>query len=209
MLNKEKVERFKNEKIAIHCETKEEAKSFVKWCLDNGIKWLNRELSTTYFDEYKDKTCYSFLGEFKCLEYSQERFYKEHGYEIIKYKDFMVKKKMTKLEYAASKGEIDECHTLCHIAHICKYGESCGIKRCKKCEFDENVELCIKTLLEEHRKTIKLKQYEYDLLDVYNDKHEIFRNFEKLNLMKKKGYFKDIVDTMTIQEILYNCEVTK
>lgn len=27
--------------------------------------------------------------------------------------------------------------------------------------------------------------------------------------MKKKGYFKDIVDTMTLQEILDNCEVVK
>lgn len=96
------------------------------------------------------------------------------------------KKKKTKLEYVDSKGIIDE--------------------------FNKNLELCVQTLLEEHKEIIKLTQFEFDLLkaklESYGDYP--FSSCKDLWNMKDNGYFKDVTDTtMTIQEILDNCEVTK
>ena len=226
MTNEEKVERFKNEKIAIYCETKEEAKEFVKWCYANGFRWDDQPEyvsrlgwygspeDKTFFDEYENETCYifNFNGD-KKLGYSSKQFYEEEGCEIIKYKDFMKEeKKMTRLEYVVSKGLNDESNTLCYIAHICKYGTECENNECLKCEFYKDINLCVKTLLEEHKEPIKLKQWEYDLLKavIENYGRYHFSYHKDLCQMKNKGYFKGIYDTsMTLQKILDNCEVVE
>lgn len=33
------VERFKTERIAINCETEQEANKFIDWCYDNGLEF--------------------------------------------------------------------------------------------------------------------------------------------------------------------------
>lgn len=61
-------------------------------------------------------------------------------------------------------------------------------------------------LLEEQKEKIKLKQWEYDLMCGLG--HSKFCNWYYLCYMKEKGYFKGVTDTsMTIEEILNNCEV--
>lgn len=64
-------------------------------------------------------------------------------------------------------------------------------------------------LLEEHREPIKLKQWEYDLIETNDMPHSrMFKDFKTYKHMVKKGHFKGITDTsMTLQEILDNCEV--
>lgn len=222
MTNEERIGRFKNEKIAIHCETEEEAKSFIEWCCANVFEWNYTKSRETNYDTYKNEICYGFgfdSGEY--LGYSPKCFWKAKGYEVIKYKDFMKEeKKMTKLEYIASEGIVKNSTRLCNIAHACKYGYRCNDKKygyrckdkkCSECEFNKNVNLCVQTLLEEHKEPIKLKQWEYDLLkagiETYGRHH--FSWHKDLCNMKNKGYFKDVDTSMTIQEILDNCEVTK
>lgn len=69
MIPKEFWERFKNEKIAVNCQTEDEAKDFVKQCYDNGIEWFNPscisnndyDLNTTCHGRYKHQTCYKIL----------------------------------------------------------------------------------------------------------------------------------------------------
>lgn len=113
MTNEERIEKFKNEKIAIHCETEEEAKSFVRWCYLNGMIWTRGKPTKTFYDINKNDTCYvfSFTGN-NCLGYSCKQFYKEEGYEVIKYKDFMKgETNMIKVKDIAEKYgeyEIDE-----------------------------------------------------------------------------------------------------
>ncbi len=121
---------------------------------------------------------------------------------------------MTNLEYYVSKGLIKEGCALCYTAHICKYGGKCHDKECYECEFSNNIDLCVQTLLQEHREPIKLKQWEYDFLD-----YLIFlgcgaRRFECYDATKyffyTKGHFKGVYDTsMTLREILDNCEVVE
>lgn len=126
-------------------------------------------------------------------------------------------KKMVNLEVAVSKGLIRNGNTLCYTAHICKYGVDCRKKECdcSECEFNNDVNLCVKTLLEEHKEPIKIKlaQWEYDFLNTLRKYHATTFMSDKFNEhlcddMKQKGHFKGVTDTsMTLREILNNCEI--
>lgn len=116
---------------------------------------------------------------------------------------------MTNLE---AKGyRISNKAAFCLNAHICKYGKNCAGKKCFDCEFDNNVNECIKAMLSEYIEPIKLKQWEKDLIFLYNEGYSIdyrFSSFLTLIRLKEKGYFKGITDTsMKIEDILKNCEV--
>ena len=63
-------------------------------------------------------------------------------------------------------------------------------------------------LLEEYREPIKLKQWEYDLLDIYSRPNSKFKQHELFLQLSAKGHFEGVIDTsMEIKEILDNCEV--
>lgn len=50
----------RNNKIAVHCKTEEEAKDFCKQMHEHGLKWCSGAsyIKTTNYDVYKDKICY-------------------------------------------------------------------------------------------------------------------------------------------------------
>ncbi len=87
-------ERFKTEKIAVHCKTKEEAKDFCREMHDYGMKWSNGDtyLEYTNYNEFKEKTCYSGIGCFCDYEH-----YKIEKYEILEWSDYM-RKEFTKAD---------------------------------------------------------------------------------------------------------------
>ena len=68
---------------------------------------------------------------------------------------------------------------------------------------------CIEWLCKEYKEPIKLKQWEYDLIETNDQPHNrYFNSFMTYRNMKDKGYFKGVYDTnMTLAEILENCEV--
>lgn len=79
---------------------------------------------------------------------------------------------------------------------------------CNRCDSRKVVEW----LLEEHKKSIKLKQWEYDFLDYLSFLGCGEKHFEHYNDTKyffyTKGHFKGVKDTsMTLQEILDNSEI--
>ena len=50
---------FKQGKFAVHCDTEEKAREFLKECDEHGIKWSGfDELTETNWSRYKDKTLY-------------------------------------------------------------------------------------------------------------------------------------------------------
>ena len=52
-------EDFKNGKIAVHCDTEEKAKDFVKECYKYGIKWLcEANDDATFWKKYENDTFY-------------------------------------------------------------------------------------------------------------------------------------------------------
>lgn len=127
---------------------------------------------------------------------------------------------MTNLEYLKknfNKFKLYDEDLFCELAFICKTGERCeGFKyeRCSEgcggCQF-RNIRNAIDYLLQEHKEPIKLKQWEKDLISLFdkdNSKDYSFSLFFSLNGLKEKGYFKGITDTsMKIEDILKNCEV--
>lgn len=115
---------------------------------------------------------------------------------------------MTNLE--ANKDKLSNEKMFCISAHICKYGKPCNRKNCRGCEFDLNIDNCIKAMLAEYKEPIKLKQWEKDFLELADYKGYCFCTFGDYGAMKKRGYFKGVIDTdMTIEEILENCEVVE
>ena len=81
-------ERFKTEKIAVHCKTEEEAKDFCKKMHEQGMKWCGGDayLEHTNYSNYKEKTCYTANG---C--YCDHDFYAKKGYTILEWSDYMQK----------------------------------------------------------------------------------------------------------------------
>lgn len=78
----------KNNIIAVHCKTEEEAKDFCKQMHEHGMRWMDRDsyLDCIAFSKYKDMTCYSNAGG-----YSAYRFYNENGFTILEWSDYMQK----------------------------------------------------------------------------------------------------------------------
>lgn len=81
---------FKNKdnKIAVHCKTEEEAKDFCKRMHEHGMKWCTGKsyMEKTNYEEYKGETCYIRFGMF-----SSYRYYNSEGYEILEWSDYMDK----------------------------------------------------------------------------------------------------------------------
>lgn len=123
---------------------------------------------------------------------------------------------MTNLEWVKNnfnRLELSNDDSFCEIAFISKTGKSCVECKgtcCSECQF-RNIIRAIGFLLQERKEPIKLKKWEYDLIDIYCNVHN-WKNAKLKNTtffeMKDKGYFKGVIDTsMTLEEILNNCEV--
>lgn len=84
----------KNNKIVVHCKTEEEAKDFCKQMHEHGMKWCDGDsyLGDAHFNNHKEKTAYDADG---C--YCYVNFYKQRGYKILEWSDYM-KKEFTKAD---------------------------------------------------------------------------------------------------------------
>lgn len=79
-------DKFKTEKIAVHCDTEDKAKKFLKECDQHGIRWGDGKniLGDTYWNDYGSETCYSCIYGFG---YSPTSFYKNENCTIINYEE--------------------------------------------------------------------------------------------------------------------------
>lgn len=82
---------FKNKdnKIAVHCKTEEEAIDFCKQMHKHRMKWCNGEsyLENTNYNTRNEGTCYYGAGE-----YSSRVFAEKYNYKILEWSDYMQKK---------------------------------------------------------------------------------------------------------------------
>lgn len=79
---------FKNKenRIAVHCKTEEEAVDFCKQMHEHGMKWDGgySYLCYTNYRIYTERTCYTAEGK-----YCDENYYKKSGYTILEWSDYM------------------------------------------------------------------------------------------------------------------------
>ena len=86
----------KNNKIAVHCKTEEEAIDFCKKMDEHGMKWCSGKsyLKNNNWNYYREKTCYSNKGE-----YTEKNWYEERVYKILEWSNYMIKDPIDYLEY--------------------------------------------------------------------------------------------------------------
>lgn len=85
---------FKNKenRIAVHCKTEEEAVDFCKQMHEHRMKWRNGEsyLKNTNYNAHHGGTCYYGGGEYSSRVYAEK-----YNYKILEWSDYM-KKEFTK-----------------------------------------------------------------------------------------------------------------
>jgi len=83
-------EEFKNtdNKIAVRCETEEQAEDFLKQMHEHGMKWNrgNSYLEYTHWEFYKIETAYNNTGK-----YCFSEWYRKLNYTILEWEDYMEK----------------------------------------------------------------------------------------------------------------------
>lgn len=101
-----------------------------------------------------------------------------------------------------------------HLAVVKGIPKSCSKTDCNDCDFltiqKECCEIAKDWLKQPYQKpTYQLTQFEFDLLQINSIKDFRFKNINALNMMKEKGYFKDVDEDAMIEDILAKCEVIK
>ena len=134
-------------------------------------------------------------------------------------KEYYVLREITKLNEKGYSIEFCECY---NSVDIKVYGHNRNIEKTVYLSgygyYSENdyiyalQEIMVEIGLEEERdKKIRLKQWEKDLISLFDTRYSnnySFNSFLSLNGLKRKGHFKGVKDTsMSIQYILNNCEV--
>lgn len=113
---------------------------------------------------------------------------------------------MTNLEWLSKKGLIT-------VNTLYSQGEISGVNIVIALRDEDYLSFSNKKdidwLLEEHKEAIKLKQWEYDLINTNNMSHErAFDSFATYENMRKIGHFQGVTNTsMSLHDILNNCEI--
>lgn len=228
MTDKERVEKIKNGKFAVHCGTEEEAKEFIEWCYRNDIRWTSNDNDNdtirTYFYVNKENTCYKFNIASGGLLYSSKKLYKNNGSIVITFKEFM-NNPITNLEYILNnfnKETINETDCICETLRNCLgMPDCCGI-HCRDCKFDSQYEV-LKALNDIHKENnISLTKVQYEILKclpqnssipisgneliVHKDNLEMFMNKLGVKIIDSDNHEEK---SFKIKDILENCEVVE
>lgn len=87
------IEKFKNEKIAVHCNTQEEYDELMELLEEYGFRWKSGSKPTCLnaFKVYKSKTYINIdpCSIRQALGYAREKYYAIRNYELIECKDFI------------------------------------------------------------------------------------------------------------------------
>ena len=101
---------------------------------------------------------------------------------------------------------------MCVVFNEKIYKNTCNGKDCYDCPLNKVGDL-IDLLLQEHKEPIKLKQWEYDLIDTCYKcnsylETDTLNSYNFFKSLKEKGHLRGIDDLkIRIEEILNNCEV--
>ena len=93
------IARVKNEEIAIHTATEEQAITLLKTLDKRGFTWLGGEKLTNMarYEGFREKTCYVFSRDccgsklYKEIRYGSLKVHQECGYTIVEFQDINFK----------------------------------------------------------------------------------------------------------------------
>lgn len=87
------IERFKNENIAVHCNTQKEYDKLMRLLEKYSFRWRSGEKPTCFntFGVYKSKTYINCDNTIPSLGYADEKYYAIKNYELIECEDFIRK----------------------------------------------------------------------------------------------------------------------
>lgn len=82
---KENINSILNKKIAIQCESKDEAKVFIE-----SIKLLNdnNTIVISTWDENKENTCFDINNNDYIASFASNKYYSDFGYKMMSFKTF-------------------------------------------------------------------------------------------------------------------------
>ena len=228
MTDKERVEKFKNGKFAIHCGTEEEAKEFIEWCYRNDIKWQFQDETTTYFDSCKDGIFYIYYRAKESLCFCEKSYCIDNNYKVITFKEFM-NKPITNLEYILNNFDretINDADCIgvnlrnCLGMPECSKANVIGI-HCCDCKFNDQYEV-LKCLNEIYKEPItKLTKVQQEILKCLPPCSKVSLKNNKINIHKDNlEYFLSKIGVQIIEsdcdekqieikDILENCEVVE
>ena len=135
----------KDNKIAVHCKTEEEATAFCNLMHEHGLKWRDGDPYTkkTGWGHYKNGTCYESDGGF-----SDKEWFKEVGYNVIEFSDYDFTGESEKNILNANfyKDEIDKLDKAFKVTRTTREIRPCG--NCYDCIFSDTNKSCMKTVTE-------------------------------------------------------------
>ena len=76
--------------MSIHCDTLEKSRALIGYLMKKGFYWFDGSVfKETCWDNYKEDTCYCLSDSGNSIQYSGLDYFKENGYEIIEFEEFM------------------------------------------------------------------------------------------------------------------------
>lgn len=144
-------DKYKDQKVVMHCKTEEEAKDFCRVMDEAGLFWKTGRTykAVNNYDYFKKRTCYNF----KDGEYSAIAFYKAEGYEILDWSDFM-NRQFTKSDLRNG----DVCVTRAGFSMISVIDIRCFAGDLNSYSFDDFSD------------DLKYQDYQLDIVKVYRPK---------------------------------------
>ena len=74
--------------IAIHCDTYDKSDMLLGFLINSGYNW-SMSVGHACWYSYKENTCYCLSDSGNSIQYSGLDYFKENGYEIIEFEEFM------------------------------------------------------------------------------------------------------------------------
>lgn len=199
--------RFKNEKIAVNCQTEDEARDFVKQCYKNGIEWFysacdsKYDVNTTNYKNYENGICYRIFfdpaNKISFVDVNMN-YCRNHNYTIIPFseinKPIKEESKMFKCSICGKEYDTPVDRARCEIEcdktnHIKAEKEKQDKLKAEKAKCIEEIDKAyveyFETCTEAKEKYLKIveqynKDYGYEIKEKYPYLDDIFDSIQKV-----------------------------
>jgi hypothetical protein len=99
-----------SKKIAVHCDTEEEAKQLMQYFEGNSVIWVggNKATEEIFWHKHRDETCYTVVGGLKRLTYGDVDWFTQGGFKIIQFEDVDISNNKSKVQGKMEEENMNE-----------------------------------------------------------------------------------------------------